>query len=168
MPGVGQRGSSSRRLSSGRRVSNFARTPNYRLRLTSKGQLDALQTGQLEMAVFPFSYAAEKIPEASLALLPGLVPSLEIAQQLKSTELYERLQQIAQANGVRIITWWWSPGGFATKSRAIGGPETVAGLKMRAADPIFERMLESAAPRHRMSPCRRCAQPLRKALSTAC
>ena len=118
--------------------------PKLSLGLTSTGQLDALQAGQLEMAVFPFSYAAEKIPEASLALLPGLVPSLEIAQQLKSTELYERLQQIALANGVRIITWWWSPGGFATKARAIGGPESVAGLKMRAADPIFERMLEAA------------------------
>jgi TRAP-type C4-dicarboxylate transport system substrate-binding protein len=118
--------------------------PKLSLGLTSAGQLDALQSGQLEMALFPFSYAADKIPEASLALLPGLVPSLEMARKLKSTDLYDRLQQIANANGVRIITWWWSPGGFATKTRAIAGPKSVAGLKMRAADPIFERMLQSA------------------------
>jgi len=118
--------------------------PKLSLGLTSVGQLDALQSGQLEMALLPFSYAAEKIPEASLALLPGLVPSLELAQRLKSTELYDRLQEIAQANGVRIITWWWSPGGFATKARPITSPESVTGLRMRAADPIFERMLQSA------------------------
>jgi TRAP-type transport system periplasmic protein len=118
--------------------------PKLSLGLTSTGQLDALQSGRLEMALIPFPYAAEKIPEASLALLPGLVPSLEIAQKLKSTELYDRLQEIAEANGVRIITWWWAPGGFATKARPINGPESVAGLRMRAADPIFERMLQSA------------------------
>src|SRR5207244_747991 len=118
--------------------------PKLSLGLTSVGQLDALQSGQLEMALLPFSYAAERIPEASLALLPGLVPSLELAQRLKSSELYDRLQEIAQANGVRIITWWWSPGGFATKARPITSPESVTGLRMRAADPIFERMLQSA------------------------
>jgi TRAP-type C4-dicarboxylate transport system substrate-binding protein len=118
--------------------------PKLSLGLTSVGQLDALQSGQIEMAIFPFSYAAEKIPEASLALLPGLVPSLEIARRLKSTELYDSLQEIAQANGVRIITWWWSPGGFATKSRPVQAPATIVGLRMRAADPIFERMLRSA------------------------
>ncbi len=118
--------------------------PKLSLGLTSAGQLDALQSGQLEMTVFPFSYAAEKIPEASLALLPGLVPSLDIARRLKTTELYDSLQDIAQANGVRIITWWWSPGGFATKARAVQAPATVAGLKMRAADPLFERMLQAA------------------------
>ena len=117
--------------------------PKLSLGLTSVGQLDALQSGQLEMTLVPFSYAAEKIPEASLALLPGLVPSLEVARKLKATELYDKLQAIAEANGMRIITWWWAPGGFATKARPVRGPETVAGLKMRAADPIFERMLEA-------------------------
>jgi TRAP-type C4-dicarboxylate transport system substrate-binding protein len=118
--------------------------PKLALGFTSVGQLDALQSGELEMALYPFPYAAEKIPEASLALLPGLVPSLEIARKLRRTEFYDRLQEIAQANGVRIITWWWSPGGFATKARPIQAPESVAGLRMRAADPIFERMLQSA------------------------
>jgi TRAP-type C4-dicarboxylate transport system substrate-binding protein len=118
--------------------------PKLSMGLTSVGQLDALQSGRLEMALYPFSYAAEKIPEASLALLPGLVPSLEIARKLKTTELYDRLQEIAQVNGVRIITWWWSPGGFATKARPVQGPDSIAGLRMRAADPVFERMLQSA------------------------
>ncbi len=118
--------------------------PKLSLGFTSVGQIDALQSGELEMALVPFPYAAEKIPEASLALLPGLVPSLEVARKLKSTELYDKLQAIAEANGMRIITWWWAPGGFATKARQVRGPETVAGLKMRAADPIFERMLQAA------------------------
>jgi TRAP-type C4-dicarboxylate transport system substrate-binding protein len=42
------------------------------------------------------------------------------------------------------VTWWWTPGGFAAKERFIGGPDTVKGEKMRAADPTFETMLKAA------------------------
>jgi hypothetical protein len=48
------------------------------------------------------------------------------------------------ANGIHIVTWWWTPGGFATKDREITGPKSVEGLKMRAADPTFEIMLKAA------------------------
>ncbi|MBI3706119.1 MAG: TRAP transporter substrate-binding protein DctP [Proteobacteria bacterium] len=107
-------------------------------------QLDAIQNGSLDMAVFPLTYGASKASELSIAIMPGTVSSLEHAQRLKGTRFHDRLQDVAAKLGFRIVTWWWTPGGFATKSRVIGGPDTVKGLSMRAADPTFESMLRAA------------------------
>ena len=58
--------------------------------------------------------------------------------RLKGTAFHRKLQEVANRNGVHIVTWWWTPGAFATKDREITGPKSVAGLKLRAADPTFD------------------------------
>ncbi len=118
--------------------------PAQSLGIKPVGQLDALQNGTLEMAVFPMSYAVGKAAEFSAVILPGTIPSLDAAMKLKRSPYRERLQALAHANGIHIVSWWWTPGGFATKDRAITGPKSVDGLKMRAADPTFESMLKTA------------------------
>jgi len=107
-------------------------------------QFDAMQAGTLEMAVYPLVYAVGKVPEFSITVLPGLIRSLDQAVALNGSDYHRRLQEICEANGVRLVTWWWTPGGFVSKERPIAGPETVKGLKMRAADPYFEKVLQSA------------------------
>lgn len=118
--------------------------PGQSLGIKPVAQLDALQAGTLEMAVYPMSYAVGKIPEFSIFLMPGVINNLDQAMKLKGTKFHELVQKIAEDNGVHIVTWWWTPGGFATKSREITGPESVKGLSMRAADPTFEAMLKAA------------------------
>ncbi|HSD60567.1 MAG TPA: TRAP transporter substrate-binding protein DctP [Burkholderiales bacterium] len=118
--------------------------PSGSLNIKPVAQLDAMQAGSLEMAVYPLSYAVGKIPEFSISIMPGTVNSLDYAMKLKGSKFHEKLQQIAEENGIHIVTWWWTPGGFATKDRAVGGPDTVKGLSMRAADPTFEAMLKAA------------------------
>jgi len=118
--------------------------PNSSLGIEPDRLIEALQSGQLDAAVFPLSYAVHKVPEFSLARLPGLVPTLDAAQALRGSEIFSTLQSIAEANGVRIITSWWNPGGFFSKDREISDPRTVKGLKMRGAEPLFERMLQAA------------------------
>jgi TRAP-type C4-dicarboxylate transport system substrate-binding protein len=118
--------------------------PGSSLGIKPVAQLDALQNGTLEMAVFPMSYAVGKASEFSITIMPGTVPTLEHAMKLKGTPFYDKLQKLADDNNIRIITWWWTPGGFASKDREIMGPKTVDGLKMRAADPTFESMLKAA------------------------
>lgn len=118
--------------------------PGQSLGIKPVAQLDALQNGTLEMAVYPLSYGAGKIPEFSAVILPGTVPSLDFAMRLRGSPFHKKLQEVAHANGVHILTWWWTPGGFATKDRPIAGPESVAGLNMRAADATFEAMLKAA------------------------
>jgi len=118
--------------------------PGQSLGIKPVAQLDALQNGTLEMAVYPLSYGAGKIPEFSSVILPGTVPSLDFAMRLRGSPFHKKLQEVAHANGVHILTWWWTPGGFATKDRPIAGPDSVTGLNMRAADATFEAMLKAA------------------------
>jgi TRAP-type transport system periplasmic protein len=118
--------------------------PKSSLNIKPPELLGALQKNTLEMAVYPLTYAVATVPEFSLAGLPGLVPSLQAARALKGTEIYTTLQSVAEANGIRIVTWWWSPGAFFAKGRAVSDPQSVKGLRMRAADPLFERMLKEA------------------------
>jgi TRAP-type transport system periplasmic protein len=118
--------------------------PGSSLNIKPVAQFDALQSGTLEMAVFPLSYAVGKVPEMSIIVMPGTITSLEHALRLKGSAFHRKLQEVAEKNGVHIVSWWWTPGGFASKEREIGGPETVKGEKMRAADPTFETMLKAA------------------------
>jgi TRAP-type C4-dicarboxylate transport system substrate-binding protein len=118
--------------------------PAQSLGIKPVAQLDALQNGTLEMAVFPMSYAVGKAQEFSIVIMPGTVPTLDHAMKLRGTPFQKKLQDLAHANGIHIVTWWWTPGAFATKDREITGPKSVDGLKMRAADPTFESMLKAA------------------------
>ena len=118
--------------------------PNSTLKIKPTDLLAALQSSTLEMAVYPLVYNIDKIPEFSLAGLPGLVPDLNAAHVLKGSEIHAMLQSLAEANGIHIVTWWWAPGGLFSKSRPITGPASVRGLKMRGADPLFEFMLKEA------------------------
>ena len=118
--------------------------PAQSLGIKPVAQLDALQNGTLEMAVFPMSYAVGKAPEFSIIIMPGTISSLDHAMRMKGTPFHKKLQEVAHANGIHIVSWWWTPGGFATKDREITGPASVDGLKIRAADPTFEVMLKAA------------------------
>jgi TRAP-type C4-dicarboxylate transport system substrate-binding protein len=90
------------------------------------------------------SYAVGKAAEFSIIIMPGTVPSLAHAMKLRGTPFQAKLNELAGKHGIRIITWWWTPGAFATKDREITGPKSVDGLKMRAADPTFEAMPKAA------------------------
>src|SRR5262245_33442524 len=118
--------------------------PNSSLNISPTEILDALQSNALDMAVYPLTYAVTKAPEFSLSGLPGLVPDLEAAQALKGSEIHAMLQSLAEAHGIRILTWWWAPGGLFAQSKVISDPTSVRGLKMRGADPLFELMLKEA------------------------
>jgi TRAP-type C4-dicarboxylate transport system substrate-binding protein len=69
--------------------------PNSSLGIKPRETLDALQAGKLEMAVYPLVYAVSKVPEFSLAGLPGIVPNLAASQALKSSEIFAMLQSAA-------------------------------------------------------------------------
>jgi TRAP-type transport system periplasmic protein len=118
--------------------------PKLSLKIDATKQFDALQSGELDMSVYVPPYAVKKVPEFSLAVLPGLYPSLDAVRDLRGSKLLEHLQSIANKNGVHIVAWWWVPGGFVNTKREIAGPETVKGLKLRGGDPLFDLMLEKA------------------------
>jgi TRAP-type C4-dicarboxylate transport system substrate-binding protein len=118
--------------------------PRLALNIPAAKQFDALQTGELDMCIFVPPYAVDKVPEFSLAVLPGLYPSLDAVASLRGSKLIEHLQSLANRNGVHILTWWWVPGGIVTRNREVAGPETVKGLRLRSGDKLFDAMLAKA------------------------
>lgn len=87
--------------------------PAQSLGIKPIAQLDALQNGTLEMAVFPMSYAVGKAQEFSIVIMPGTVPTLEHAMKLRGTPFQKKLQDLAHAHGIHIVTWWWTPGKYS-------------------------------------------------------
>ena len=123
---------------------SFVVLPQLALKIKAEEQFGALQSGKLDMSVYPLPYAAKQVPAFSLSVLPALYPSLDAVRGLKNSKVADQLQSIANANGVHILGWWWVPGGFVTSNREIAGPETVKGLKLRGGDPLFDLMLKKA------------------------
>lgn len=107
-------------------------------------QLDAIQDGTIEMSVLPLIYGAGKIPELSVTILPGAITNIADAMKLKNSEYAKKLQDLAEANGFHILTWWWTEGGFANRVHPITGPDSVKGLKMRGADKTIDSAMKSA------------------------
>ena len=105
--------------------------PQLALGLARDEQLDALQAGTLDFAVLPLVFSVKRVPEFSLALLPGLLPNLATARILRGSEVHAKLQNIAQSHGLRIVTWWWMRGGFAA-TREISDPASVKGMRLQS------------------------------------
>lgn len=118
--------------------------PNRSLIANPVAQFDAMLGGSLEMAVFPITYGVGKVPEFSIGIMPGTIKSVDQAMKLKGSAFHRRFQEVAMEGGIRLVTWWWTPGGFASRDREITGPASVQGLRIRAADPTFELMLKEA------------------------
>ena len=116
--------------------------PQLALGLSRDQQLDALQAGKLDFAVLPLVFGVKKVPEFSLALLPGLIPNLATARALRGSEVHAKLQAIAARNGLRIVTWWWMRGGFAS-AREVSGPVSVKGMKLQSCG-LAQRVLAGA------------------------
>ncbi len=107
-------------------------------------QIDAIQDGTIEMCILPLIYGAGKIPELSVTILPGAITNIADAMKLKNSEYAKKLQELAEANGFHILTWWWTEGGFGNRVRPITGPESVKGLKMRGADKTIDSAMQNA------------------------
>lgn len=116
--------------------------PQLSLGLSRDGQLDALQAGKLDFAVFPLVFGVKAVPEFSLALLPGLIPNLTTARALKGSQVHDKLQAVAAANGLRIVTWWWMRGGFAT-AKEVTGPASVVNMKLQSCG-LAQKVLSAA------------------------
>lgn len=107
-------------------------------------QWRAMVEGQLDISAFPLDYAAGEHPQFSATLMPGLVRNHERARRLNDSEFMKRIKQIIEDAGVMVLSDAWLAGGFASRNDCIRGPETVKGLVLRAAGPLFEEMLRAA------------------------
>ena len=92
----------------------------------------------------------------------GCFRSVDAARALKNSKVSDQLQDIANANGVHILAWWWVAGGFVTRKPGNRrDPSSVKGLRLRSGDALFDLMLSKAgaipsilSPTSFMRPCK--------------
>ncbi|MFX0540224.1 TRAP transporter substrate-binding protein DctP [Roseovarius sp. S4756] len=107
-------------------------------------QYKPLSRGQLDMTVFPLSYAGGQQPAFNLTLMPGLVKNHDHAARLNESPFMEAIEAKMAEDDVMVLVHGYLAGGFAGKEKCITKPEDVSGLQTRAAGKAFEQMLAGA------------------------
>ena len=107
-------------------------------------QYKPLSRGQLDMTVFPLSYAGGQRPEFNLTLMPGLVKNHDHAARLNDSAFMAELEKLMAEDDVRVVVHGYLAGGFVGKDRCITSPDHIKGLQTRAAGKAFEQMLAEA------------------------
>lgn len=108
-------------------------------------QYEAITRGAQDMSVFPLDYAAGDVPAFSVTLMPAMVPGHAEARNWQDAEVGQRIEEITEENGVKVLTWVWNAGAIGTTSNSpIVSPDSVpSGNVTRAAGTRIEEMLES-------------------------
>ena len=107
-------------------------------------QYTPLSRGQLDMTVYPLSYAGGQRPEFNLTLMPGLVKNHDHAARLNASPFMAALEELMAEDDVMVLVHGYLAGGFASKEGCITRPEHMAGKTVRAAGRAFEQMLAAA------------------------
>ncbi len=107
-------------------------------------QYKPLSRGQLDMTVFPLSYAGGQQPAYNLTLMPGLVKNHDHAARLSESPFMAALEEKMAQDDVMVLVHGYLAGGFVGKDKCITAPDDVKGLQTRAAGKAFEQMLAGA------------------------
>ena len=107
-------------------------------------QYKPLSRGQLDMTVFPLSYAGGQQPAFNLTLMPGLVKNHDHAARLNESPFMAALEEKMADDDVMVLVHGYLAGGFVGKDKCITSPDDVKGLQTRAAGKAFEQMLAGA------------------------
>ena len=107
-------------------------------------QYKPLSRGQLDMTVFPLSYAGGQQPAFNLTLMPGLVKNHDHAARLNESEFMGKLEEKMADDDVMVLVHGYLAGGFVGKDKCITSPDDVAGQQTRAAGKAVEQMLAGA------------------------
>ncbi|WP_135506956.1 TRAP transporter substrate-binding protein DctP [Roseovarius aestuariivivens] len=110
----------------------------------AREQYKPLARGQVDMIVFPLSYAGGLRNAYNLTLMPGLVKNHDHAARLNESPFMEEIEAIMAEDDVMVLVHGYLAGGFAGKEKCITAPEDVEGLQTRAAGKAFEQMLAGA------------------------
>lgn len=110
----------------------------------AREQYKPLARGQVDMIVFPLSYAGGLRNAYNLTLMPGLVKNHDHAARLNESPFMDAIEEIMAEDDIMVLVHGYLAGGFAGKDRCITAPEDVQGMQTRAAGKAFEQMLAGA------------------------
>lgn len=104
----------------------------------------ALKSGAVDLAIYPYIYAAGAIPEMNLVLMPGLWKSHDDVFRFRTTSPWKQLEAKAEAYGFKTLSWIQISGGVASTKKPIASPADVSGEKVRAAGKYMSFSLQQA------------------------
>ena len=107
-------------------------------------QFDAMRQGALDLAVYHLAYAAGKVPETMITMMPCLPRNYQEAMKWRDAEIGKIVEKMCEDNGIKILSWGWMMGGIGSKKRLIALPPDTRGMKMRGAGKATEDMLRSS------------------------
>ena len=104
-------------------------------------QFDAMRQGALDLAVYHIAYAAGKVPETLITMMPCLPRNYQEAMRWRDAEIGKMVDKMCEDNGIKILSWGWMMGGIGSKKKLVALPADGKGLKMRGAGKATEDML---------------------------
>ena len=104
-------------------------------------QFDAMRQGALDLAVYHIAYAAGKVPETMITMMPCLPRNYQEAMKWRDAEIGKMVDKMCEDNGIKILSWGWMMGGIGSKKKLVALPADGKGLKMRGAGKATEEML---------------------------
>jgi TRAP-type C4-dicarboxylate transport system substrate-binding protein len=107
-------------------------------------QFDAMRQGALDLAVYHIAYAAGKVPETMITMMPCLPRNYQEAMKWRDAEIGKMVDKMCEDNGIKILSWGWMMGGIGSKKKLVALPADGKGLKMRGAGKATEDMLRFA------------------------
>lgn len=107
-------------------------------------QFDAMRGGALDLAVYHIAYAAGKVPETMITMMPCLPRNYREAMKWREAEIGRMVEKMCEENGIKMLSWGWMMGGIGSKKKLIALPADTQGLKMRGAGKSTEEMLRAA------------------------
>ncbi|HTP49297.1 MAG TPA: TRAP transporter substrate-binding protein DctP [Anaeromyxobacteraceae bacterium] len=107
-------------------------------------QFSAMRKGALDMSLIPLPYAGGELPEANVALMPGLVTSYQQGLAWKKVEAGKLLSDALAEKGVLLITWIWQAGGVAGRAKPLIEPDDAKGQKVRGGSREMDLVLKAA------------------------
>src|SRR6202022_3295685 len=90
--------------------------PNSSL-IKTTAQFSAMRKGALDLSLYPLPYAGGELPEANIALMPGLVSTYEQGMSWKSKPVGKALTDFLPKRGGLLMRWLWQAGGVACRTR---------------------------------------------------
>jgi TRAP-type transport system periplasmic protein len=107
-------------------------------------QFDAMRQGALDLAVYHIAYAAGKVPETMITMMPCLPRNYQEAMKWRDAEIGKIVEKMCEENGIKILSWGWMMGGIGSKKKLIALPKDTQALKMRGAGKATEDMLRAS------------------------
>ena len=112
--------------------------------MKTNAQFSAMRKGALDLSLYPLPYAGGEVQETNIGLMPGLIPSYDVAARWKDGEVGRILDKLLKEKGIVMVSWVFQAGGAASRARPLVAPDDAKGMKVRGGSREMDEVLKEA------------------------